>query len=85
MKTRTALKIGIVTVIFLFLGYFMLAAVGVFDTKPYRVVPHGDHNHYVPHDRNDDIPIDAFPTREPADGERITPYGDIVRENDAER
>lgn len=55
-------------------------AVGVFDDKPYVVVPHGSHNHYVPKDRDPSVPLDAFPTTEPRPGERILPNGQVVRE-----
>ncbi len=76
-------KRKIIRVIFvaaaLLLGSLVLAdSVGLFDSKPYRVVPHGNHNHYVPHDRDPDIPLSDFPTRPPRKGERITPYGQIV-------
>lgn len=63
-----------------FIAFLFLESVGVFDDRPYQVVPHGNHNHYVPHDRDPDIPIDAFPTEPPGEGERITPYGTIVRD-----
>ncbi len=53
-------------------------SLGVFDSKPYREVPHGNHSHYVPDDRDPDIPISDFPTRPPREGERITSTGQIV-------
>ena len=51
--------------------------------NPYRgqrfeKIPHGDHAHYVPKDRNSDVPVGRFPTRKPEANERITPDGRIV-------
>ncbi|MDI6402309.1 hypothetical protein QLX67_09895 [Balneolaceae bacterium ANBcel3] len=59
-------------------GIVLMDSMGVFDSRPYREVPHGDHSHYVPLDRDPDIPLSAFPTRAPREGELITPYGEIV-------
>lgn len=48
----------------------------------YFIVPHGDHNHYVPHDYDRSLNIHQFPQRPPRTGERITPDGRIVRDMD---
>ena len=45
---------------------------------PYVEVPHGDHVHYVPKDRDPDVPVGEFPTEKPGPNERITPDGRIV-------
>lgn len=50
---------------------------------PYRnqrfgEIPHGDHVHYVPKDRNPDVSIGKFPTQKPGPDERITPDGQVV-------
>lgn len=52
--------------------------VNPYRNQPYEEVPHGDHVHYVPKDRNEEVPIGQFPVQPPAEGERITPDGDIV-------
>ena len=59
-------------------GLVIADSLGVFDSKPYREVPHGNHSHFVPKDRDPDVPISDFPTRPPRQGERITPTGEIV-------
>lgn len=51
--------------------------------NPYRgqrfeKIPHGDHVHYLPKDRNEDVSVSRFPTRKPESGERITPTGEVV-------
>lgn len=46
--------------------------------QPYTEIPHGDHVHYVPKDRDPDVPIGDFPTQPPGEGEQITPDGRIV-------
>lgn len=53
-------------------------AVDPFGDKPYIEVTHGDHTHYVPKDRDPNVPVGQFPTREPGPDERITPEGRIV-------
>lgn len=63
-----------------FLILLLIDAQGVFDDSPYFEVPHGNHVHYVPKDRDPNVDLDAFPTRPPGPGERITPQGQIVRE-----
>lgn len=61
----------------------ILSSNNVFKEDPgYFIVPHGDHNHYVPHDYDRSINIHQFPQRPPRDGERITPDGRIVRDMD---
>lgn len=62
----------------LFFGFVIADALGVFDSKPYTEVPHGNHTHYVPKDRDPDAPLDAFPTTPPGPNERILPDGRVV-------
>lgn len=80
MRIPKKVRIIVLIISGLFIAFLFMESVGVFDDRPYQVVPHGDHNHYVPHDRNPDAPIDAFPTEPPREGERITPYGQVVRD-----
>jgi hypothetical protein len=56
----------------------MWTVVNPYRNQPYAEVPHGDHVHYIPKDRNEEVPISRFPTRPPNQGERITPDGEIV-------
>lgn len=64
-----------------FIAIFVLIdSLRLFDDSPYLVVPHGNHVHYVPHDRDPAVPLDNFPTEEPRPGERIMPDGKVVRE-----
>ncbi|HET6568410.1 MAG TPA: hypothetical protein VFG50_10635 [Rhodothermales bacterium] len=56
----------------------IMDALGVFDTKPYMEVPHGNHTHYVPRNADPDVPLDDFPMTPPGPNERITPEGKIV-------
>jgi hypothetical protein len=59
----------------------ILASNNIFKEDPgYFIVPHGDHNHYVPHNYDRSINIHQFPQRPPREGEIITPDGRIVRE-----
>jgi hypothetical protein len=59
----------------------MWTVINPYRNQPYEEVPHGDHVHYVPKDRNENVPIGQFPTRPPNAGERLTPDGKIVPES----
>jgi hypothetical protein len=65
----------VLTVIF---GSVLWTVINPYRDQPYEEVPHGDHVHYVPKERNEEVPISRFPTRAPNQGERITPDGEIV-------
>ena len=63
--------------------FFFLAvlreAMDPFGDDPYVAISHGDHVHYVPEDRDPNVPVSRFPTTEPAADERITPDGRVVK------
>lgn len=67
-----------VVVVLLLLAYAMTDVIDPFGGEPYIAIPHGDHVHYVPEDRNPDVPLSSFPTTKPREGERITPTGQVV-------
>lgn len=54
-------------------------SLGFFSNKEYTELNHGNHIHYVPHDRNPDVPLDNFPMTKPKPDERIMPDGRIVK------
>lgn len=58
----------------------IIDSTNVFVDSPYFVVPHGNHSHYVPQDRDPSVPVHSFPMTPPRPGERITPDGRIVRD-----
>jgi hypothetical protein len=70
--------------VIVFLGIFfllaMLSSLGIFDDKPFTEVPHGNHSHYVPKDRDPDVPLHNFPQQPPPPGMKIAPDGRIVPE-----
>ncbi len=79
MKNNTLKKILFALAAAVLLLFAAMYSVGVFDEDlGYSVVPHGNHNHYVPHDRDPDVSLHDFPMRPPREGERITPTGEIV-------
>ncbi|WP_208426953.1 hypothetical protein [Salinibacter sp.] len=72
----------------LFLVFFVVVMREV--VNPYRgqrfeKIPHGDHVHYVPRDRNPDVSISRFPTQKPEADERITPDGQVVSRKEGAR
>ena len=62
----------------LFFGFVLYEMINPFPDQPYLEVPHGDHVHYVPKDRNPDQRLTDFPTTRPGPNERILPNGQIV-------
>ncbi len=66
------------TVLTVFFAYLFWEVVNPYRNQSYEQVPHGDHVHYVPKDRDEDVPMSRFPTQAPKEGERITPDGQIV-------
>ncbi|MDG5767866.1 hypothetical protein QA596_10345 [Balneolales bacterium ANBcel1] len=80
MGKRKIIRILFIALAVMLTIFVVADSLGVFDSRPYREVPHGNHSHYVPHDRDPNVPISDFPTRPPREGERITPTGQIVPE-----
>ncbi len=60
------------------LVFAMSEVIDPFGDEPYIAIPHGDHVHYVPEDRNPNVPLSSFPTQKPGPNERITPTGQVV-------
>lgn len=67
---------------FLFFVAVLREAFDPFGDQPYVEITHGDHVHYVPRDRDPNVPMSRFPTSEPAPDERITPDGRVVKKSD---
>jgi len=61
-----------------FFGIIMWEVVNPYRNQRFEKIPHGDHVHYVPKDRNPNVSVSRFPTRKPAEDERITPKGEVV-------
>lgn len=77
----TRRKIAFIVAALVISLFVLISALGVFEPdRGYSVVPHGNHNHYIPHDRAPDVPLHEFPQRPPREGERIMPDGRIVRD-----
>jgi hypothetical protein len=79
-NTRKTIKYIFLAVVAFLVGFAVIETTGIFSKKEYIVVPHGNHNHYLPRDRDPNIPVHSFPQRMPGPGERITPQGQIVRD-----
>ncbi|HEX6983014.1 MAG TPA: hypothetical protein VF181_09655 [Balneolaceae bacterium] len=79
MTSKNKLKYIFIAVVIVLAGFAMADSLGYFNPKPYTAVSHGSHVHYVPENRNPEVPIDKFPMEEPGPGEKITPNGTIVK------
>lgn len=85
MSTKNKWKYLFIAAVVVLALFALADALGFFNPKPYTAVSHGSHYHYVPHDRDPDIPIHEFPQEEPGPSERITAQGDIVRPDSLRR
>ena len=65
-------------VVAVFLVLVMREVLDPYDGADYTEVPHGNHSHFVPKDRDPDVEIGRFPSTRPGPGQRITPQGQIV-------
>ena len=74
-STRRWIWIAVAAVFFTFVVYQVL---NPFPDQPYMEIPHGNHVHYVPKDRNPDVPMNRYPTQPPGPNERILPDGRVV-------
>lgn len=77
---RSPIRRWIVLVVgMVFFALVMYQVLNPFPDQPYMEVPHGDHVHYVPKDRDRDLPMNRFPTQPPGPNERILPDGRVVQ------
>ncbi len=70
-------------VLAIFFGAILWEVINPYRGQRFEKIPHGDHAHYVPKDRNSDVPVGRFPTRKPEKDERITPDGNVVPAQDS--
>lgn len=78
MTSKNKLKYLFIGVVIILATFALADSLGFFSQKAYTEVSHGSHVHYVPFDRDPDVPINNFPTRAPGPDEKITPDGKIV-------
>jgi hypothetical protein len=60
------------------LGFALFRAINPYDERGYVAIPHGDHEHWVPRDRDPNVSISNFPSIPPGPNERILPDGRVV-------
>lgn len=77
-NTVRILKWAVFVAAVIFFFSVLREAVDPYGDQAYVEITHGDHVHYVPKDRDQNVPVGRFPTREPGPDERITPEGRIV-------
>ncbi len=80
MTTSKKRRIFFITIAVILAAFVVVDSLKLFEDRPYVIVPHGNHVHYLPHDRDPDVPVHNFPTEKPRPGERITPQGQVVRD-----
>ena len=62
----------------IFFAFVLQRVLDPYGDAPYLEISHGNHVHYVPQDRDPDVPVGQFPMQPPGPGQRISPTGQIV-------
>lgn len=75
---RKKLRWTILIIAGVLLVLVMRQVLNPFGDRDYAEIPHGNHSHFVPKDRDPDVPLSRFPTRPPGPNERLLPDGRIV-------
>lgn len=75
---RKRLRSILLVVALVFFALVMRRVLNPFGSNEFAEIPHGDHVHYVPKDRDPNVPLSSFPTRPPGENERLLPDGRIV-------
>lgn len=65
-------------VLLIFFAALLREVINPYRNQRFEEIPHGDHVHFLPKDRNPDVPVGRFPTQKPGENETITPDGDVV-------
>jgi hypothetical protein len=61
-----------------FFAYLFPKVLDPYAGQQYEEVPHGDHVHYLPQNRDPDVPVSQFPTVRPEPGDTLLPDGQVV-------
>jgi hypothetical protein len=69
-------------VFLVFFAVILWEVINPYRGQRFEKIPHGDHVHFVPKDRNPDVPVSRFPTERPGPDEQITPDGQVVPRSD---
>lgn len=79
MTPKTIKRSVFAAIVILLGGFLLMDALHLFDDAEYVEVPHGSHSHFVPRDRDPNVPLENFPSVPPRPNERIMPNGEVVR------
>jgi hypothetical protein len=78
MTPKTTKRLVFAGIVALIGGFLLMDALHVFDDADYFEIPHGSHSHYVPRDRDPNVPLENFPSTPPRPNEKIMPNGEVV-------
>ncbi len=77
-KPKKKRRLVLILVVLVFLVIILREVLFPFRGQEYAEIPHGDHTHYVPKDRDPNVPVGQFPTTRPGPNQRILPDGRVV-------
>ena len=77
-RRRRIFRWVMLVVALIFFAFVFQRVLDPYGDAAYVEISHGNHVHYVPEDRDPDVPIGQFPMQPPGPGQRIAPDGRIV-------
>jgi hypothetical protein len=75
---RRPVRTTLLVLLALFFAFVLFDSLGVFDSRPYFEVPHGNHTHYVPKDCDPPLDPSNATTIRPGPDEKVDCTGRIV-------
>ncbi|MEM9663326.1 MAG: hypothetical protein AAF970_00240 [Bacteroidota bacterium] len=74
----TRRRLLVLAALLVFFVFVLREVYDPFGDAEYLEVPHGNHSHFVPRDRDPNVPLHRFPTSPPGPNERILPNAEVV-------
>ncbi|MEM1128109.1 MAG: hypothetical protein AAGI71_15795 [Bacteroidota bacterium] len=78
MRWFTRRRVFVLALLLVFFAFVVREVFDPFGDAEYLEIPHGDHSHFVPRDRDPNVPLHSFPRTPPGPNERILPNGQIA-------
>lgn len=71
-SNRTNLRRIVFGVAVVFAVIVLVDALDLFDSKSWTEISHGNHSHFIPYDKDEDVSVSSCPQHPPADNEMLS-------------
>lgn len=79
MTQRRQFKLILTVIAVVFVVVALVDALDLFSSKNWGEIPHGNHSHYVPNDRDDNVSVSNCPQRPPGDNEMLSSQCQLIQ------